>query len=108
MEPDLDIFNKPTRIKVPGESNSGNCYLVFKLIDSWHKRFERIVVIGSNLENVLGLNFFPDDFYNPLKESNACESSLFIFDDEIFNPRIMKVAAECFTRGRHNNVLLIF
>ena len=49
-----------------------------------------------------------DDFYNPLNESNACESGLLIFDDVIFNPRIMKVAAECFTRGRHKNESLIF
>ena len=49
-----------------------------------------------------------EDFYNPLNKSNACESSPVIFDDVIFNPRIMKVAAECFTRGRHKNVSLIF
>ena len=49
-----------------------------------------------------------DHFYNRLNKSNACESSLVIFDDVIFNPRIMKVAAECFTRGRHKNVSLIF
>ena len=33
---------------------------------------------------------------------------LVIFDDIIFNPRIVKVAAEFFTRGCHKNVSLIF
>ena len=108
MDPELDIFNKPARILVAGASNSGKSYLVSKLIQRWHEKFERIVVIGSDLENVLGLNVLRDDFYNPLNESNECESSLVIFDDVIFNPRIMKVAAECFTRGRHKNPSLIF
>ena len=95
-------------ILVSGAYNSEKSYLVSKLIDRWHKRFERIVVIGKNIENVLAMNVIPDDFYNPLNESNTCESSLAIFDDVIFNPRIVKVAAECFTRGRHKNVSLIF
>ena len=54
------------------------------------------------------MNVIRHDFYNPLHESNECESSLFIFDDVIFNPRIMKVATEYFTRERHKNVSLIF
>ena len=108
MESELGIFNKPARILVAGASNSGKSYLVSRLIQRWHQKFERIVVIGSDLENVLGMNVLRDDFYNPLNESNECESSLVIFDDVIFNPRIMKVAAECFTRGRHKNLSLIF
>ena len=40
--------------------------------------------------------------------SNACESSLVIFDDVIFTLHIEKVATECFIRGRHKNVSLIF
>ena len=71
-------------------------------------RFERIIVIGSDLENVLGLNVLRDDFYNALNESNECESSLVIFDDVIFNPRIMNLATEFFTRGRHKKLSLIF
>ena len=104
MDPELDIFNKPARILVAGASNSGKSYLVSRLIQRWHQKFERIVVIGSDLENVLGMNVLRDDFYNPLNESNECESSLVIFDDVIFNPRIMKVTAAYFTRARHKNV----
>ena len=54
------------------------------------------------------MNVLRDDFYNPLNETNECESSLVIFKDVIFNPRIMKVAADCFARGRHKNLSLIF
>ena len=54
MEPKLDIFNKPARILVAGASNSGKSYLLSELIQRWHKQFERIVVIGIDLENALG------------------------------------------------------
>ena len=80
MEPELDISNKLARILIAGASNSGKSYLVSKLIQRWHKRFERIVVTGSDLENVLGMNVIQDGFCNPLNVSNGCESSLFIFD----------------------------
>ena len=54
------------------------------------------------------MNIIGDDQYNPLNESNPSDQSLVIFDVVIFNPRIMKIAAESFTRLRHKNVSLIF
>ena len=82
MEPEVDIFNKPAKILVTGASNSGKSYLVSNFIQRWHERFERIVVIGNDLENVLGMNVSLDDFYNPLNES-----SLVILED-VFSIRV--------------------
>ena len=53
-------------------------------------------------------SFHKNDHYKALNDSGTSEPSLVIFDDVIFNPRVMKIAAESFTRGRHMNVSLIF
>ena len=105
---ELDVFSQPARILVAGASNSGKSFFVSRLVNKYHSKFKRIVIIGANLENVDGLNIIRDDQYNPLLESEGNEQSLVIFDDVIFNPRVMKIAAESFTRGRHMNVSLIF
>ena len=107
-EGEVDVFSLPARILVAGASNSGKSFFVSRLVNKYQGKFKRIVIIGANLENVDGLNIIRDDQYNPLLESEGNEQSLVIFDDVIFNPRIMKVAGECFTRGRHKNVSLIF
>ena len=107
-EEELDVFSLPARILVAGASNSGKSFFVSRLVNKYQGKFKRIVIIGANLENVDGLNIIRDDQYNPLLETGSNEQSLVIFDDVIFNPRVMKIAAESFTRGRHMNVSLIF
>ena len=107
-EEEVDVFSLPARILVAGASNSGKSFFVSRLVNKYQTKFKRIVIIGANLENVDGLNIIRDDQYNPLLETGSNEESLVIFDDVIFNPRVMKIAAETFTRGRHMNVSLIF
>ena len=74
----------------------------------YYSKFNRNVIIGANLRNIEGLDIIRHDQHNPQTESDASEKSLIIFDDVIFNSRVMKIAAESFTRLRHKNVSLIF
>ena len=106
-EEELDIFSQPARILVAGASNSGKSFFVSRLVNKYYSKFNRIVIIGANLENVDGLNIIRDDQYNPLTESDAIEQSLVIFDDVIFNPCKIKIAAESFTCGLHKNMSFI-
>ena len=79
---ELDVFSQPARILVAGASNSGKSFFVSRLVNKYHSKFKRIVIIGANLENVDGLNLIRDDQYNPLLESDANEESSVIFDNE--------------------------
>jgi len=104
---ELDVFIKPARFLIAGLSGSGKSYFTSKLLRKYRNRFNKIIVIGSDLENVDDLEVERDDTFNPLREELS-GNTLVIFDDVIFQPNLVKIASEIFARGRHKNISAIF
>ena len=106
---ELNIFQKPARVIIAGSSGAGKSYFVSALISKYRQVFTKVIVIGSDLENCNNLNITRDDSYDPLNDDeNGNSPKLIIFDDIIYNKSHMKLAAECFIRGRHKNISLLF
>ena len=102
-EEDLNIFAKPARLLISGFSGSGKSNFVCKLVKKYRSSFHRIIVLGSDLENSaeLGIEFNSD--FNPFEEFLK-GNTLLIFDDIIYNKKLLTLAGEVFIRGRHLNV----
>ena len=45
----LDVFSQLARILVAGASNSGKSFFVSRLVNKYHSKFKRIVIIEANL-----------------------------------------------------------
>ena len=108
LDEELNIFHKPARLLICGNSGSGKSSLVVALLHKYRFIFDLVVVIGADLEGVESLDIKRDDDYNPLLDAVKGEKTLVIFDDCIFNQNQMKVASESFVRARHLGVSLIF
>ena len=108
LDADLNIFHKPARLLICGNSGSGKSSLVVALLQKYRNNFDLVVVIGADLEGVESLDIKRDDDFNPLLDAVKGEKTLVIFDDCIFNQKQMKVASESFVRARHLGVSLIF
>ena len=108
LDEELNIFHKPARILICGNSGSGKSSLVVGLLHKYRFIFDLVVVIGADLEGVESLDIKRDDDYNPLLDAVKGEKTLVIFDDCIFNQNQMKIASESFVRARHLGVSLIF
>ena len=108
LDEELNIFHKPARVLICGNSGSGKSSLVVGLLHKYRFIFDLVVVIGADLEGVESLDIKRDDDYNPLLDAVKGEKTLVIFDDCIFNQNQMKIASESFVRARHLGVSLIF
>lgn len=108
LDEELNIFHKPARLLICGNSGSGKSSLVVALLHKYRFIFDLVVVIGADLEGVESLDIKRDDDYNPLLDAVKGEKTLVIFDDCIFNQNQMKIASESFVRARHLGVSLIF
>ena len=108
LDEDLNIFHKPARLLICGNSGSGKSSLLVALLQKYRNNFDLVVVIGADLEGVESLDIKRDDDFNPLLDAVKGEKTLVIFDDCIFNQKQMKVASESFVRARHLGVSLIF
>lgn len=108
-ENDISLFNKPHRILISGFSGSGKSFFTSNLIKKYRSNFKRVIVIGSDLENVHDLNVERLDDFNPfdLDEGEIGEHILLIFDDIIYQKKLLKLAGEVFIRGRHLNISCI-
>ena len=102
-EEELDIFNKPARLLISGFSGSGKSSFVCALIKKYRDRFQRVIVLGSDLENSTELDVEFDSEFNPFQEFLK-GNTLLIFDDVIYNKKLLTLAGEVFIRGRHLNV----
>ena len=102
-EEELDIFNKPARLLISGFSGSGKSSFVCALIKKYRDRFQRVIVLGSDLENSTELDVEFDSEFNPFQEFLK-GNTLLIFDDVIYNKKLLTLAGEIFIRGRHLNV----
>jgi len=105
---ELDIFHQPARLLISGFSGSGKSYLVSKLILKYRDRFSRVIVVGSDLDRDNSLNIERCDNFNPLIDNEINGHILVIYDDVLYNKKIVETAAEVFIRGRHLNISSIF
>ena len=106
-EDEINIFNKPARLLVAGYSNSGKSFLVKKIVKKYRAVFNKIILLGSDFEDSSELNIIRDDDFNPFME-HLTGQTLVIFDDVIFNKKLISLAGEIFVRGRHLNISCIF
>lgn len=110
-ESDIDIFYKPSRIVISGVSGAGKSSLCVNLIHKYHKKFKKIVVLGSSLENVSQIpNITRDDNFDPLSNPDELtgDNILLVFDDVMFDPELIKRASVYFIRGRPQNISSVF
>ena len=106
LESDLDIFKNHARILVAGWLNSGKSFLVSKLIRRYANKFDHIIVLGSNLENVNDL-VKRDDGFDPYVDKPTGKV-LVILDDFLFSKRLLELGSKLATDGRHLNISTIF
>lgn len=106
---ELSLFENTSRILIGGVSGSGKSYFVSSLLHKVRDKFDRVIVIGSDLENVETLNISRNDSFNPFEEEKSNTThTLLIFDDVIFDNAIIRLAGNVFTRGRHYGISSIF
>lgn len=108
LSSEVDIFHTCARILIAGFSNSGKSYFTSKLINLYKNKFKRIIVIGSDLEQVDQVEIVRNDDFNAFLEHDGLSHILIIFDDIIYQPKKLKHATEVFIKGRHKNISSIF
>ena len=70
----------------------GKVFFTSQLINKYASNFNKIICIGSDLENVENIDIERNDSFDPFKEELTGET-LIIFDDIIFNSSIIKIAS---------------
>ena len=65
---DINIFYKPARILIAGFSGSGKSTFVVNLLRKYRSSFNKVFVLGADLENVQDLNIQRNDEFNPFIE----------------------------------------
>ena len=108
-ESEVDIFHTCARILIAGFSGSGKSYFASKLIRKYKHKFDQIILIGGNLEGVEDLGVVRRDDFNIELDANGIDNILLCFDDILYDSKLMKVAANLYTRGRHkkNSCLML-
>ena len=99
---EIDIFKEPARLIIGGSSGSGKSFFISKLIRKYRRKFSRVIVIGSNLQNCTDLNIERNDTFDPFLDEIS-GNILIIYDDILLNKNLLAKAAEVFLRGRHFN-----
>ena len=108
---DIDLFVRPARILISGYSGSGKSTLVVSILKKYRDKFNKVILLGGELEGVEKLNVIKDDNYDPFQELSGvgnAGSTLMIFDDAIFNRKLLTLAGEVFIRGRHLKISALF
>ena len=100
---ELDIFSKPARLLISGYSGSGKSTFISRLIKKYRHKFNRVIVLGSELDISKEFNVEFNNDFNPFQEFLR-DSTLLIFDDIIYNKKLLTLAGEVFIRGRHLNI----
>ena len=105
-ESELDIFKNHARILISGYSGGGKSWLASKIIKKYSYKFDHIIVLGSNLENVNNL-VKRDDSFDPYVEKPEGRI-LCIFDDFLFSKPLLQLAAKLAIDGRHLQISTLF
>ena len=104
---EIDIFHSPARILVSGYSGSGKSTLVAELVQKYKDNFTKIFILGNKLNRSDELGIIHDDEYSSFQE-HVKGKTLLIFDDVIYNKKLISLAGEVFIKGRHLNISSIF
>ena len=105
----VDLFHNCSRILIGGFSGSGKSYLTAKLINHYQHKFERIVVIGSDLGTIQNEKIVRDDNFNIEQFENINNNHwLLVYDDVIHNKTQLRQAMISFFMGRHKKISCIF
>ena len=67
-ESELNIFERPARLLVSGYRGSGKSTLVEEIIKKYRDLFERVILLGTNLEKSDELKITNDNDFNPFEE----------------------------------------
>ena len=98
---ELNIFQEPARLVFAGYSGSGKSWLVSKLLNKYKHAFSKIIVVGSNLENISGVEITRMDDFDPYHEPISSDV-LVIYDDVLLDKgKHLYNAAQLFIKGRH-------
>jgi len=98
---ELDIFEEPARLVFAGYSGSGKSWLVSKLLNKYKRKFSKIIVVGSNLENVSDIEINRMDDFDPYHQPISSHV-LVIYDDVLLDKgKHLYNAAQMFIKGRH-------
>lgn len=99
----LNIFESHSRIAFLGASGSGKSVLFRKLAIKYAHVFDEIIVIGGDIVEISGIpHLRRDDDFDILNKDTE-KKSLFLIDDSLYSPKLLKKVAEAFTRIRHKN-----
>ena len=104
---DINIFYKPARILIAGFSGSGKSTFDVILLRKYRSAFNKVFVLGADLENARDLNIQRNDEFNPFIEKLE-GSNLMIFDDCLHDKKLIELASMLFTKGRHLGISCIF
>ena len=112
-EQDINIFINPARIIIAGYSNSGKSELCSKLVEKHHDNFTTILYCGvksHNLQEIPIINeklVVSEEILNPFDYAfNG--NTLYILDDCFIEAIESKFVVNAFTKGRHENISIIF
>ena len=106
-EADVDLFVQPARILASGYSSSGKTTLLVSIIKKYRHKFNRVILLGGDLDVDEELKIEKIDDFNPFEE-HLIGANLLIFDDCIYNKKLLTLAGEIFVRGRHLQLSVAF
>ena len=107
LSSEVNIFHKPSRIILSSFSGGGKSWLCSQLIRKYKELFDRIICVGSRLENLEDVKIEYHDFYDPF-EQELTGKTLIVWDDLVFNKPQMKIIANSYIKSRHLNISNIF
>lgn len=115
-ESQLNIFSEPSRIIIAGFSNGGKSYLCAKMIEKYQQNFAKIIICGSGYKELRTnplikhkISFY-SEIVNPLDDRDPEDTShiLVVYDDLYVESTNSKIVSDIFTKGRHENISVIF
>lgn len=104
---ELNLFEKTSRLILSSFSGGGKSFLCSKIIRKYKDLFDKIVCVGSKLENLEDINIEYHDFYDPF-DQELTGKTLIVWDDLVFNKPQMKIISNSYIKSRHLNVSNIF
>ena len=109
----LNLFLSPARIIIAGYSNSGKSELCSNLVEIYHEKFNTILYCGvksHKLQENPDINeklIVSDEILNPF-DYTFNGDTLYILDDCFLEAIESKFVVNAFTKGRHENISIIF